>query len=123
MIAFERYEQVLIVDNFSALFSVGDTITQAGISAIITQINADDSYIRTRPFSYYGFDDTSFTHKGTTYDIIAAERDYTSDQFGKNAEMESKHCSQRAVFLKLKFLTLVLDTLTEKQYFLQMITD
>ena len=104
MIAFERYEQVLIVDNFSALFSVGDTITQAGVSAIITQINADDSYIRTRPFSYYGFDDTSFSHKGTTYDIIAAERDYTSDQFGKNAEMESKTLFATGRVSKVKIL-------------------
>ena len=92
MIAFERYEQIIIVNNFSALFSVGDTISQAssGVSGIITSINADDSFIKVRPFAYYGFNESNISHKGTSYSVIATERDYGSDQYGKNAEMESR---------------------------------
>jgi hypothetical protein len=92
MISFERYEQVIIVDNFSALFSVGDPISQAssGVNGIITSINPDNSFITVRPYAYYGFDETDIVHKGTTYDIISTERDYGSNQYGKNAKMISK---------------------------------
>lgn len=90
MAAFDRYEQVIVVENFSALFSVGDTVSQGGFNGVITGLNAEDSFIRIRPFSYYGFDNTSLSHKGTSYNIQSVERDYSSDQFGTNAKMRSK---------------------------------
>lgn len=92
MVAFDRNEQILTVDNFSALFSVGDRISQVstGIEGEITAINSDKSYIQIRPFGYYGFDDTNLVHKGSTYNIVAAERDYTSNVFGYNAKVDAK---------------------------------
>ena len=90
MIAFDRYEQIIKVDNFSALFSVGDTVTQSGVNGIITELNAEGSFIKIRPFSYYGFDNSSLSHKGTSYDIVSTERDYTTPQFGRNAKMRSR---------------------------------
>ncbi len=92
MIAFDRYEQVLILDVLSAAFSVGDTITQpsTGINGIITGIDTDRSFIKVRPYAYYGFATSSVTHKGTSYTVRASERDYTSEAFGANADMSSK---------------------------------
>lgn len=90
MIAFDRFEQVINVDNFSALFSVGDTVSQSGFNGIITGLNSELGFIRVRPFSYYGFDSTSLSHKGTSYNITSVERDYDSGKFGSNAKMRSK---------------------------------
>lgn len=92
MIAFDRYEQVLIMPVLSASFSVGDLIEQpsSGVSGVITGIDADGSFIKVRPYAYYGFETSSITHKGSTYVVSASERDYTSETFGANADMRSK---------------------------------
>lgn len=92
MIAFDRYEQILIMDNLSASFSVGDAITQpsSGVNGIITGIDVDRSFIQVRPYAYYGFDSTPITHKGTSYVVVGTERDYSSDTYGSNADMESR---------------------------------
>lgn len=92
MIAFDRYEQVLIMPVLSASFSVGDSIEQpsSGVSGVITGIDTDGSFIKVRPYAYYGFETSSITHKGSTYVVSASERDYTSDAFGANADMRSK---------------------------------
>jgi len=92
MIAFDRYEQILIMDNLSASFSVGDAITQpsSGVNGIITGIDVDRSFIQVRPYAYYGFDSTPITHKGTSYVVVGTERDYSSDTYGSNADMKSR---------------------------------
>lgn len=92
MIAFDRYEQVLIMPVLSASFSVGDLIEQpsSGVSGVITGIDTDGSFIKVRPYAYYGFETSSITHKGSTYVVSASERDYTSETFGANADMRSK---------------------------------
>lgn len=92
MIAFDRYEQVLIMPVLSASFSVGDSIEQpsSGVSGVITGIDTDGSFIKVRPYAYYGFETSSITHKGSTYVVSASERDYTSETFGANADMRSK---------------------------------
>jgi hypothetical protein len=92
MIAFDRYEQRLIVSPFSAAFSVGDTITQpsTSVSGIITGINVDRGFIQVRPYAYYGFRTAPINHEGTVYTVIATERDYTTDVYGANAEMTSR---------------------------------
>jgi hypothetical protein len=92
MIAFDRYEQVLIMPILSASFSVGDPITQSssGVNGVITGIDTDRSFIKVRPYAYYGFATAPISHKGSSYAVIASERDYTSEAFGSNADMRSK---------------------------------
>jgi hypothetical protein len=95
MLAFERFEQVILVDNYSASFSVGDTINQplTGTTGLITRIDNDLQALYVRPYSYYGFktgDDDYFNHKGNAYDILAVERDYSSKRFGESAIVRSE---------------------------------
>lgn len=95
MIAFDRFEQVLLVDNFSAGFNVGDTINQplTGTTGLITKIDVDLGALYVRPYSYYGFKTGTadfFNHKGNAYDLLAVERDYTSRRFGENAVMTNE---------------------------------
>ena len=90
MIAFERFEQVILVDNYSASFSVGDTINQplTGTTGLITKVDNDLQALYVRPYSYYGFKTGTsdfFNHKGNAYDILAVERDYSSKRFGESA--------------------------------------
>lgn len=89
MIAFDRHEQVIIVDGFSAAFSKGDTVSQNGVNGIITAINTTEEYIKVRPYTYYGFNKTPITHKGVNFTVIAVERDYNSEKLGDNAKMQS----------------------------------
>lgn len=92
MLAFERFNQILLIDNFSAAFSVGDEITQPalGITGLILDVDQANGYMKVRPYSYYGFKSSeSILHKGNTYDVLAVERDYTSERFGENADIES----------------------------------
>ena len=92
MIAFDRYEQRLVIDPFSAAFSIGDDITQpsTGVAGVITGINVDRGFIQVRPYAYYGFRTAPINHEGTAYTVIATERDYTTDVYGANAEMVSR---------------------------------
>ena len=90
MIAFERFEQVILVDNYSASFSVGDTINQplTGTTGLITGIDGDLGALYVLPYSYYGFKtgvSDFFNHKGNAYDVLAVERNYTTKRFGENA--------------------------------------
>jgi hypothetical protein len=90
MVAFERFEQVILVDNYSASFSVGDTINQplTGTTGLITRINGDLGALYVLPYSYYGFKTGAsdfFNHKGNAYDVLAVERNYTTKRFGENA--------------------------------------
>ncbi len=95
MLAFERFPQVLLLNNFTASFSVGDTITQAstGTAGLITSIDNDIGSLGVLPYSYYGFKTSStgdfITHKGNAYDVRAVERDYGKKRFGENAIMNN----------------------------------
>lgn len=95
MAAFERFDQVLLVDNFNAGFSVDDEVTQSltGVTGKITKVDNDQQALYVRPFSYYGFKtgaNDSITYKGNNYDLIAVERDYTSKKFGENAIVKNR---------------------------------
>jgi hypothetical protein len=96
MAAFERYDQIIIVDNFSASFSVGDTITQAltSTTAVINKVDNDAGILYVTPYSYYGLRtaaaNAEFVHKGNEYDILAVNRDYGSEKFGLNADIENR---------------------------------
>ena len=92
MIAFERFNQLLLIEDYSATFSVGDTITQPSrnVSGIIIGIDNDNNFINVRPYNYYGFKSGfDIVHKGNTYGVLAVERDYTSERFGENADIKS----------------------------------
>jgi hypothetical protein len=95
MIAFDRYNQVILVENFTASFSIGDEISQAstGVTGKIIDIDQDKQILYVLPYSYYGFKiggSDAITHKGNNYAITAIERDYNSLQFANNAVVESK---------------------------------
>jgi hypothetical protein len=95
MLAFERFPQVLLIDNYSASFSVGDTVTQAltGTTGVITKVDNDIQGIYVLPFSYYGFKTglgDFINHKGNNYDILAVERDYSAKRYGENAKLLSE---------------------------------
>ena len=93
MIAFDRYEQILVLEEFSATFSVGERIAQpsTGVEGIITAIDSDNNSLYVTPFAYYGFNTTGdITHKGNTYNVLAAERNYNSAPFGANAKMKTR---------------------------------
>lgn len=94
MVAFDRYNQILLLDNFSAGFSVGDEVSQAstGTTGRIVEIDNDAGALTVLPYSYYGFktsSDDAIVHKGTSFDVLSVERDYSSKQFGNNAIMDS----------------------------------
>jgi hypothetical protein len=91
--AFERFEQNVLLENFSATFSVGDEVVQSatGVSGLITAIDNVDSFLRIRPYSYYGFKSGfPITFKGVNYDVIAVERDYSSAKYGANAVINAR---------------------------------
>ena len=90
MANFDRYEQIIILDNISASMSKGDTITQSssGVSGVITDVNSAGNFIKVRPFSYYGFDRSgSITHKGVNFAVSFIVRDYNSKKLGESAEV------------------------------------
>lgn len=91
---FERFNQILLLDNFSGAFSIGDEITQTstGVTGLILEVNNSEEYLVVRPYSYYGFKtgpSDSIVHKGNSYDLLAVERDYNSKKFGENAIIKS----------------------------------
>ena len=90
MIAFERFPQVLLLSNFSAAFSIGDTINQplTGTTGLVTGVDNDLGALYVLPYSYYGFKtgiNDFINHKGNAYDVLAVERDYSKKRFGENA--------------------------------------
>jgi len=90
---FDRYEQVITVDNFAAGFTVGEEIegTSTGRRGVITGINASDpKYIKVRPFSYYGFTkDDDIIFNGVRYNVVTVARDYNSEKLGESADIEA----------------------------------
>jgi hypothetical protein len=93
MLAFERFNQVLLIGNFSATFSVGDRISQAATdtNGIIIDIDNDAGLLYVRPYAYYGFSSNSdITHKGNDYAVTAIQTNYLSRKFGDNAKINSK---------------------------------
>ena len=95
MVAYERFDQVILVADYSASFSVGDTIYQASTNTTgkIKAIDNDLGALYVSPYSYYGFKtgtSDSFSHKGNSYDVLSVERDYTTKRFGENASVINK---------------------------------
>ena len=101
MSAFDRYEQVIVLDNVAAAMTRGDTISQANtginsnttVTGVITDINSSESFIKVRPYSYYGFEGgagAELVHKGNSYNIEYVARDYNADKLGESAEIDTR---------------------------------
>ena len=97
MINFERYEQIILIDNWSGAFSVNDTITQpsTGVTGKITKVDNDLQLLHVIPYAYYGFETSgvvsdAIRHKGNSYDVLSIERNYSSNVFGANARVKSE---------------------------------
>lgn len=100
MSAFDRYEQVIVLEEVSAAMSKGDAVSQANtginsnttVEGVITDINASEQFIKVRPYSYYGFEGSAgnLVHKGNSYAVEYVARDYGSDKLGASAEIESR---------------------------------
>jgi hypothetical protein len=95
MTAFDRYDQIIVVSNFSASFSVGDLVQQPAnnVTGIINAIDNTNGVLYVTPYDYYGFrggTGAEFTHKGHTYSINAVNKDYNSEKFGLNADIQNE---------------------------------
>ena len=100
MSAFDRYEQVVVLEEVSAAMSKGDLVSQANtginsnttVEGVITDINASEGFIKVRPYSYYGFEGSAgdLNHKGNNYAVTYVARDYSSDKLGASAEIDSR---------------------------------
>ena len=100
MTAFDRFEQVIVLEEIAASMSKGDIISQANtginsnttVTGVITDINASESFIKARPYSYYGFESNAgdILHKGNDYEVTYVARDYDADKLGESAEITSR---------------------------------
>jgi|TARA_B110000908_G_scaffold74073_1_gene89247 hypothetical protein len=95
MVAFERVSQILLIADFTAGFTVGDTIEQVstGTTGIITGLDNNIGALYVLPYSYYGFQTSlsdSIIHKGNEFDVLAVSRDYSTKRFGENASISNK---------------------------------
>lgn len=88
VVASERREQLVSLENIPATLNVGDELTQGGIRAKVTRII--DSTIAIRPYSYYGFNSSSPIFFGSTeLDVISISTDFNSKPAGFNAIINS----------------------------------
>lgn len=95
MTAFDRYDQIIVVSNFAASFSIGDTIQQPAnsVTGVINAIDNENGVLYVTAYDYYGFrggTGSEFTHKGHTYGIDAVNKDYNSEKFGLNANVQNE---------------------------------
>jgi len=86
--SFDRVDQNITLATFSSLFSIGDTVSQAGVNGVIRKISGNT--ITVTPFSYSGFvQNVPLVYRGTSYSIISISGDYDSPRFGNNAIISS----------------------------------
>jgi hypothetical protein len=98
--AFDRFEQIIVLEEVGAAMSKGDAISQANtgidsdatVTGIITDVNASESFIKVRPYNYYGFESNAgdIVHKGNNYAVDYVSRDYGADKLGESAEIDSQ---------------------------------
>jgi hypothetical protein len=85
---FDRVDQNITLTTFSSLFSIGDTVSQAGVNGIVRKISGNT--ITITPFSYEGFVlGIPLIYRGVSYTIASISGDYSSRRFGNNAIIES----------------------------------
>ena len=87
---YDRFEQIIVMNELPGNFSVGELVTgtSSGRSGIITDIVTAGNYIKVRPYSYYGFTNSDdVIYKGITYDVSYVSRDYDGEQLGESADI------------------------------------
>jgi hypothetical protein len=81
---FDRFPQVITLENIGATLSIGDTVTQNGVGGKIYQVIGKTIFVL--PYSYYGFNDTDpIVYKNNNYNIVSISKDYSSKKYGFNA--------------------------------------
>ena len=87
---YDRFEQIIVLENLPGNFSVGETIegSSTGRTGTITGIFTSGNYIKVRPYSYYGFTkDDDVIYKGITYNTSYVSRDYDGEKIGESADI------------------------------------
>lgn len=84
MNAFDRYPQIITLNEINAAISIGDTVSQNGVQGQVLDIV--NKSITVLPYSYYGFNSgDDLTYKNNDYNIAAIETDYSRNKYGLNA--------------------------------------
>jgi len=84
MNAFDRYPQIITLNEINAAISIGDTVSQNEFEGKV--IDIVNKSITVLPYSYYGFNiDDPLTYKNNDYTITAIETDYSRNKYGLNA--------------------------------------
>jgi hypothetical protein len=87
---YDRFEQIIVMTELPGNFSVGELVTgtSTGRTGIITDINTGGSYIKVRPYSYFGFTNADdVIYKGITYPASYVSRDYDGEKIGESADI------------------------------------
>lgn len=86
---FDRFPQIITLDEINASVSVGDIVSQNGTEGKITGISGKTLFVL--PYTYYGFnEDSPLTYKNTEFAITAIETDYNANRFGFNADINAE---------------------------------
>ena len=81
---FDRFPQIITLQNIGATLSVGDVVTQNGIGGKVYDVLGKTIFVL--PYSYYGFNNTDpIVYKNNSYNIVSISRDYSSKKYGFNA--------------------------------------
>jgi hypothetical protein len=81
---FDRFPQIITLQNIGATLSVGDIVTQNGIGGKVYEVLGNTIFVL--PYSYYGFNNTDpIIYKNNSYNIVSISRDYNSKKYGFNA--------------------------------------
>lgn len=92
MKSFDRPDQAITLNNFSASFSVGETIQQIQSETLTITGKIKEIYTNTlivSPYSYYGFSkDFPINYKGTDFSILGISSYYNNpERLGYNADI------------------------------------
>ena len=81
---FNRFPQIITLENIGSTVSVGDTVTQNGVTGKIYNVLGKTIFVL--PYSYYGFNATDpILYKNNSYNILSINRDYNANKYGFNA--------------------------------------
>lgn len=89
--AFNRFRQIITLNDFSAAFSIGTIIKQGSVRGKIEAIEENSLFVL--PFSYYGFNDAdpiALESGGEVFTIASISTDYGSSLYGFNAEIDAE---------------------------------
>lgn len=86
--SFGKLNQIITLETFSSLFSIGDEVFQNGVKGIIQNISGNSLFLT--PYSYAGFSkDYPLEYRGNLYNITDVSKDFTSSHLGNNATINA----------------------------------